>query len=196
MKARILTILIFAGLCFSACQKESVAPAVATTPTTQTTASSSTPLNQNPTYSDSTKGYLRVQLAKDPVNTDEVLVVFNPTARNIYVANEDAPTFQGFGQVSLSTLSADNVALAINTLPLSPKGTTVRLVVHAKSSGLYKLNLTDIHSIPSTIDIWLKDRYRKDSLDFRQYKSYAFDINSDTSSYGSRRFCLVMRAHQ
>lgn len=186
--------LIFTGICMAGCQKENVAPD--STPTKANPKSSpSTNLNQDTISNDTTRGYLRLQLAKDAVNADNILLEFSPAAKCSYSGSEDARTFQGMGQVSLSSLSSDNVALAINSLPLSTKGTVVGLVVNAKSTGAYKLNLSAIHTIPASIDIWLKDKYKKDSLDFRQYPSYAFNITADTNTFGSHRFSVVMRAH-
>jgi hypothetical protein len=197
MKIRILTIVIFSALYLTSCQKDAiVAPVATTTPvSTKTPTSPTTPLNQDTVSNDTTRGYLRVQLAQDSVNTDNILIEFSPNAKSTYVSSEDARTFQGFGSVSLSSLSSDNVALAINALPLSTKGTTVGLVVNGKTTGTYKLNLLAIHSVSSSIDIWLKDKYKKDSVNFRSSPAYAFSITSDTTTYGSNRFSIVMRGH-
>jgi hypothetical protein len=193
---RILTILAITGIGFTSCQKDAEAPkAVPVQTSTKTTSSVTTP-NQGVAPNDTTKGYLRVQLEKDTINTDNILIEFNPASSAAYVTNEDARTFAGFGQESLSSLSSDNIPLAINSLPLVSSGTTVKLAVSAKSTGVYKLNLLAISTIPATIDIWLKDKYEKDSLDFRQYPSYAFNITTtDTATYGSNRFSVVLRQH-
>lgn len=193
---KFLTVLVLAGLGLSSCQKDSVAPTKSTAKTTQKSSSSvTTPTNQGPVANDTTKGYLRVQLAMNATATDNILIEFNPAAHASYLGSEDAKTFAGFGAVSLSSLSSDNFPLAINTLPLVSTGTTVGLTVDAKATGVYKLNLTTISStIPSAVNIWLKDKYKKDSLDFRKYPSYGFNINkSDTATYGSHRFTVVMR---
>jgi len=178
---------------FSSCQKDTVTPAVKQGPIGREVTASTIGLNQDTTTS-TVKGYLRVQLAEDAFNTDDILIDFNPTAKAIFVRNEDAPTLQGFGQVSLSSLSSDNVALAINTMPLPAKGAIINLKVSAKTNGIYKLNLTTIDAVPTIFDIWLMDKYKKDSLDFRNNPTYAFNLyTADTSSYGSHRFSLVLR---
>jgi len=42
--------------------------------------------------------------------------------------------------------------------------------------------------------VWLIDKYKKDSLDLNNNTTYAFDVNlSDTASYGSNRFTIVIR---
>jgi hypothetical protein len=193
---KIFTTAVLAGLGFSSCQKDAVAPTDSTAkqPTPKTTSSVTTPANQCTVANDTTKGYLRVQLAMNTTATDDILIEFNPASNASYSPGEDASTFAGMGAVSLSSLSSDNVLLAINALPLVSTGTSIGLAVGAKATGVYQLNLTTISStVPSSVDIWLKDKYKKDSLDFRQYPSYGFNIDkSDTATYGSNRFTLVL----
>jgi hypothetical protein len=181
----------------SACQKNSVKPEIEPGVTGVRSAGSEI-LVRHQTAADSAldnvTGYLRLQLAKDSINTDNVLISFRPAAKTRYISNEDAPTFQGFGLVSISSLSSDNVALAINALPLSNKGITIALKVYAKTDGAYTLNMNAINAIPLAYDVWLRDAYKKDSVDLRQNPRYAFDLNTaDTSSFGSHRFKLIVR---
>jgi len=193
---KILTVLVLAGLGLSACQKDAVTPAGTNNQTTAKTPTSVTkPTNDGPVANDTTKGYLRVQLAMNTASYDDILIQFNPNSHAAYSGAEDAKTFAGFGAVSLSSLSSDNFSLSINTLPLVSTGTTVGLAVGANATGIYKLNLVTISStIPSSVTVWLKDKYKKDSLDFKKYPSYAFNVNkNDTATFGSHRFTLVMR---
>jgi len=187
--------MVLAGACLSACQKDALVPS-GSSQGNQTKSSTTTVLNQDTVSNDTTRGYLRVQLAADATNTDNVLIEFSPNSKSSYVSNEDARTFKGFGQVSLSSISSDNVLLSINSLPLSTKGTAVKLAVSAKSKGTFKLNLSTIHGIPNTFDIWLKDKFKKDSTNFRVNPSYSFTISSDTTTYGSNRFSVVLRTHK
>ena len=193
MKQRIFILLLLAAVCFSSCQKDAVEPTATPQVSQKVTATTTSALNQD-TVNIAVNGYLRIQLAEDAFNTDNILIDFNPGSSTAYVRNEDAPTLQGFGAVSLSSLSSDNVALAINVMPLTSKGVTVPLVVGAKASGLYKLNLSTVNNIPASFDIWLMDKYKKDSLDFRDNPTYAFNLTkTDTNSYGSHRFTVVVR---
>lgn len=138
--------------------------------------------------------YLRLQLAKDSVNTDDVLVRFAHNASTAYTPNLDAPTKQGSGKVSLSSLSNDHISLAINVQPLPKTSGTIGLTVNAIADGIYTLNMKNITGIPQLFDIWLMDRYKKDSLDMRHNTTYAFNLyKADTNSYGSARFQLVIR---
>jgi hypothetical protein len=138
--------------------------------------------------------YLRLELARDTINKEESVIVFNNSAKNEYVSNEDSPYFTGSGTVSLSTMSADNVTLAINRVPLPKQSQTIRLNVNATSDGIYKLSVTELKAIPDLYEVWLMDSYKKDSLDLRHNSTYNFNLTrSDTSSYGSNRFSLVIR---
>jgi hypothetical protein len=138
--------------------------------------------------------YLRLQLAMDSVNTDDILVRFNSSATPNFDPAVDAAYKTGFGPVSLSSLSSDKIPLAINTLPLPKTTQSIGLTITANADGVYYLTMKQLTGIPELYDIWLMDRYKKDSLDMRHNHTYAFKIaKSDTNSYGSNRFALVIR---
>ncbi|MBB3054941.1 putative Ig domain-containing protein [Mucilaginibacter gotjawali] len=138
--------------------------------------------------------HLRLQMVKDTIHTDDVYIGFNSGASSKFVDDEDAPYRPGNGQVSISSFSADGVKLAINKMPLPTlHDQTIPLFITAKAYGTYGLNLTEIAAIPQVYDVWLKDKFNKDSLDMRHNPSYTFDITADTNSYGSNRFELVIR---
>ncbi len=138
--------------------------------------------------------HLRLQLAADSINTDDIYIGFKSTASAQFDINEDAPYMAGAGQVRISSFSSDDISLAINKLPLPGiKQTTIPLFVTASPAGSYKLNMTEIKGIPQLYQIWLMDRFNKDSLDIRHNSTYAFDVVADTNSYGRRRFQLVIR---
>ena len=192
MKLKLLFLYLTALFAVS-CKKEAkTSPVVAQQPATSTL----TYQNVQPPQAviSAIKGYIRVQVAADAVNTDDVLISFNSAASLAFVRSEDAPTLNGGGLITLSSLSSDNVPLAINASPLPVKSEKIKLVVNAKADGTYYLNLTKVSTIPSNFEIWLMDNYKKDSLDFRNNPSYAFDMKiADTTSYGSGRFSLVIR---
>ncbi|HJP62504.1 MAG TPA: T9SS type A sorting domain-containing protein, partial [Mucilaginibacter sp.] len=138
--------------------------------------------------------YLRLQLAKDSINTDDIYVGFNNSYKSEYIFNEDAEYKTGSGVVSLASFSADNLPLAINKLPLPKRSETIGLRVKAVADGIYSLTMTEQQGIPKLFQIWLIDHYKKDSLDIKHNPTYKFNVlRSDTNSYGSKRFCLVIR---
>jgi hypothetical protein len=138
---------------------------------------------------------LRLQLAADSVNKEEILLAFNPAAKFDYSPGLDAIYQAGSGLVRFSSRSADDISLAINQMPY-PKAreTIVPLNVWGVNSGTYTLNLKGAHTLPKLFDLWLMDAYKKDSLDIKDNSSYVFDLNlADTGSYGHNRFSLVIR---
>jgi hypothetical protein len=137
--------------------------------------------------------YIRLEASLDSVNKEETVLVLNNSAKDGFVANEDSPHFAGGGAVNLSSLSSDNVLLAINRFPITSRGKTIKLKVFA-GDGTYKLSLTELKAIPQVYDIWLMDTYAKDSLDLRHNLSYTFKVmQQDTNSFGSNRFSIVIR---
>jgi hypothetical protein len=200
MKLRIGALLLSSCMLIAACKKDAVNPNVETSQAAQSKGAVSGISTQgtnaiNPdTIGDNVKGFLRLQLSKDSINSDNVLIAFSPSAKTKYVGGEDAPTLQGFGAVSLSSFSSDGIALAINTLPLTNKGLKIGLKVNANTTGVYSLQMKTISAVPPMYAIWLIDKYKNDSLQYQPNYSYAFNISTtDTASFGSNRFKLVIR---
>ncbi|MBS1524718.1 MAG: hypothetical protein JST19_03650 [Bacteroidetes bacterium] len=138
--------------------------------------------------------YLRLQLAKDSVNTDEILLRFNNSAATAFNPAYDAAYKTGYGVVSLASFSSDSVALAINMRPLPGPGEKIPLNVDVNTDGIYSLNMKSIVGIPQLYDIWLIDAYQKDSVDMRHNNTYSFNITkNEPSSFGSKRFSLLLR---
>jgi len=135
---------------------------------------------------------LRLEMALDTLNTDNIMVIFDKDSKPGYVLNEDALYRVGSGKVSLSSISADNNILAINQLPLRD-GLTIPLKVGSNAYSTYTLNLKETKGIPQLYDIWMKDAYTGDSVSMRANPSYKFSITPDTGSYGAHRFTLIIR---
>jgi trimeric autotransporter adhesin len=70
----------------------------------------------------------------------------------------------------------------------------IRLNVSAANSGFFTLQKTQPDSLPPLYEIWLIDKYKKDSLNLRNSKTYTFHISKDeTGSFGSNRFQITIR---
>ena len=139
---------------------------------------------------------LRLRLAIDTLNYDDIVIGFNSSASTKYNGAEDAEYLPGVNAMEgLASFSSDSVLLAMNFLPL-PKQTplVINLDVHGRVTGLYTFQRTALDAIAPIYEIWLMDTYKKDSLDLRNNANYAFNIDvTDTNSYGANRFKLVIR---
>jgi hypothetical protein len=185
MKA--LRLLIFAIFLLSACKKENTPQPVPLISTVATIP----PVIKYDTIPDNAG--LKIQLVKDKINTDETMIVFKHLAGNSSSGIDgDAAYFPGYGQESLASVSSDGKDLAINFLPYT-RGMAVNLDVNVKTSGAYFLKLSYENKIPSTIKIWLKDTFLKDSVDVRT-ANYNFTIDkADPNSFGNKRFMLILK---
>jgi hypothetical protein len=138
--------------------------------------------------------YLRLQMAVDSINTDDILIRFNKGVKPEFDQIADAPYKVGSGKVSLSSFSSDRVSLAINLQPLPTQSEKIGLNINATADGIYQLNMKQLVGIPQLFDVWLMDAYKKDSLDMRHNPTYRFNVyRSDTTSFGANRFSLVIR---
>jgi hypothetical protein len=139
---------------------------------------------------------MRLKLAADSVSYDDIVFLFNSTSSRSYSPMEDAKYIAGIGaSEGLASFSDDNIALSINNLPF-PGDTQqeIKLRVTGSKSGIYTFKLTEVNAIPQIYEIWLMDKYKKDSLDIRNNKTYAFNLDlADTASFGNNRFSIVLR---
>jgi hypothetical protein len=135
---------------------------------------------------------LKIQLAKDSVNTDETMFLFKKSAPLTYDDNNDADYFAGYGAVSLSSITPDGKDLSIYNLPYT-SGMAIGLNVHTQDDGTYYLKVSYKSKIPSNIQVWIKDTYLKDSVNVST-GSYKFAvIKADAGTFGSKRFKLVIK---
>ena len=138
---------------------------------------------------------IRLQMVKDSINTDEIVVRLDDSASTAYSINEDASDMGGISAaVSLSALSSDSVKLAINVLPFPKKSSqAIPLYVDAISAGAYQLKLTELRNLSQVYQVMLKDSYLQDSVIMREGSSYGFSIDkSDSSTFAGNRFQLVI----
>ena len=139
------------------------------------------------------KQYLQLQLEKDSVNTDDIIIHFRNDASTTYDPETEALYRSGQGVVSLSSLSSDHFPLAISVQPYPKKSLSIGLSASANTTGNYRLNLKNIVGISGLYNIWLVDNYTKDSVNMRETPIYSFSINkSDSTTFGVNRFRLVV----
>jgi hypothetical protein len=142
----------------------------------------------------------RLRLTIDSLNYDDIAIGFTSSASPKYSIWEDSAYLPGNAPEGLATLSTDSIpfALSVNFMPL-PKlaPQIIPLKVTATNSGRLTLEKTQLDSLAKIYEIWLMDKYKKDSLDIRNNATYAFDIDkSDSASFGANRFVLVIRQNK
>jgi hypothetical protein len=153
-------------------------------------------LRGNLTSLDSITRLLRLKLVLDTYNYDDILIAFNSGTSTVYNGYEDVEYMRGINAaVGLSSFSSDGFQLSQNYLPL-PKQTPliIRLAAEAEFSGQYTFERTQCDSLPPIYQVWLVDKYKKDSLDLRNNPAYTFTVDKrDTNSFGKNRFYVVVR---
>lgn len=141
--------------------------------------------------------YMRLKLVTDTLDYDDMVIGFHSTSTTAYNPNEDAAYLPGLNVIeSLSSTTSDNIQTSVKWLPLpkNEESLVIKLNVNAKVSGLYTLQRTDFKEIPAIYEVWLMDKYKKDSLNIRDNTTYEFNINkTDTATFGSNRFSVVIR---
>lgn len=186
-----LILLSIALLFLAACKKEEkVAPKAIAPVVTATTTTTPVAATKPDTIPD--QAVFMIRLIKDSTNYDETMFVFNHTSSLDFSPAEDAPYFAGNGQESLASFSNDGQGLAVNTLPYQ-SGMSIALDVNAKTSGAYTLKLSYINKIPSSISVWVKDTYKKDSVDMRNVNCNFKIDKADADSFGSKRFKIILK---
>lgn len=185
-------LLLVAVISFVACQKAAkVSPQKITSPVTAPT---SNPVTTEIPDTLVTNAGVKIQIAKDSINTDETMLLFDKSANPGYDPIEDARYFAGGGKVSIASICADGTEMAISRLPYTP-GKLIPLFVSAKTDGKYLLKISYEKSFPADKKVWLRDTYLKDSLDLRT-GNYTFDLTrADTNTFGSNRFQLLIKTN-
>jgi hypothetical protein len=140
---------------------------------------------------------LRIKLAADPVNTDEIMVLFDSGSKNEYEPFYDSDRVNGIGNVS--TLASygyrSQNMLAINRMNVIDSNTRIKLFVNVNNSvSTDTISGTGFDSLDPRYDVYLLDHYKQDSSFFSRDKRYEFNIDkTDTTSYGANRFEIVFR---
>jgi len=187
-----ILLMSLAGVIFlGACKKSGENTPSPATPSTPTIPPATQPVAaQADTIPDGAMVKIKLQL--DSLSLDETVLEFEHHASGNFSNSKDAIYFPGFGKGSLCSVTRDGVDCAIQVVSFTP-GEVIPLKVTAQHSGVYTLKTSFTKKLPPGKGLWLKDAYRKDSLNIRIW-NYRFDIiKSDTSSYSAGRFSIVVR---
>ena len=139
---------------------------------------------------------LRLKMIKDAFNSDDIAIAFSDQGTLTYNNQLDSRYMPGIeAPEGFFCFSTDSVPLSVNIIPLPKQAPLkIRLDVEAANSGCFTMQKTKLDSIPAVYDLWLVDKYKKDSLNLRTGTNYFFSINkTDSSSFGSNRFEVVVK---
>jgi hypothetical protein len=126
---------------------------------------------------------------KGGFTVQEASVIFDKNSSE-NVGFEDQTFFEE-GSISLSTVSADNILLATNSLPESGKITEVSLNVNSEKSQILSLSVKDLAGVEDW-GIILTDTYLNKEVDLKVAKDYEFEINKEVSAtFGFSRFKIT-----
>jgi hypothetical protein len=139
----------------------------------------------------STVPRITMELAEDSVIHNSTDINFDQAATSKFVPGEDAPYFQPSGQGDLFySLSSDSIGCFANYTGNLEKLKRVNLIVTFSKYGLYKLTAPVKENIDPRYTIYLKDKYKNDSLDVVHNSVYAFNVEAAPASYAHDRFYL------
>ena len=186
MKSSILLLLSLFAL--AACKKEAVV-----TPSPAPLKYANVANIQKDTLPDMAALKVKMVMVNDTTNYDETMFLFQKSASLAYDPDADAQYFAGFGQESLASISSDGIYLAINRLPYT-RGMVIGLVANATSDNAFYLQVSYKNKIPANFQVWVKDAYTNDSTNVCTAGKYNFKVlKTDTNSFGSKRFKLVLK---
>ncbi|RYE35097.1 MAG: T9SS type A sorting domain-containing protein [Sphingobacteriaceae bacterium] len=139
--------------------------------------------------------FIRLNLQKDTVEQDDILITFKDGQSENYVQQEDIEDLSGQNAAaSLSSISKEKKQLAVNAYPPVKNTTAIPLYVDAAADGSFKLKLTDWSASFKTQNVYLKDNFTGDSVNLSKQQEYAFFIRKNTeATFGGDRFVLYFQ---
>lgn len=134
---------------------------------------------------------IRITLIKG-TSRDETVIHFREDATEKFDVNVDARKLKN-NVLNVSTLSQDQVDLAINSQPSFGCGSTkvLKLKIADVSIGNYTFNFSEFESFPDYVGIEFHDNLTRNTIRVRDINNYSFDVTEDPASIGSDRFTLT-----
>lgn len=135
---------------------------------------------------------LRATLVSGKNMRDETLVYFTDNATVGFDEQYDGLKMMNkYGFINLSSIS-NNDKFAINALPFSDCSKTIGLDISDVVTGTYSLEFSQFESMPTGMNISLKDNFANSTINVRQNQVYSFSVDeNNTDTFGSNRFSLI-----
>lgn len=139
---------------------------------------------------------LKFTVHRDTALYDDLIIYFKDGASKTDSDQNDAAKLFN-DELNFYSKSSNNTNLSINYHPLPGNQDSIKLSLFSTKSGnlavgTYTMEFDGATNVNDTIELNLYDRYTNANIDIRVNNSYAFDITSDSSSWGNERFVLVL----
>jgi hypothetical protein len=134
---------------------------------------------------------IRMKISND-LNSEEAVISFMDGNSLTYKSSDGDAAYLPGTTVSLSTLTSDNKAMAINFLPAIADVSEIRLKVDAAKTGAVNIRFDHL---PENSAFVLKDKYLNVEKPILVGAEYKFQIDkSKPGTFGSDRFVLSKKA--
>jgi hypothetical protein len=137
---------------------------------------------------------VKIKLIQDSTFYNETLVTFSKDNKSTFTEDEDVAYLSAPNQqVFMYSTSDEGTSCIINRLPALETIKIVKLYAEGAVSGLYTIEFSNANTIDSRYRIYLKDAFKKDSLDVTNNTTYSFNIDrTNAATYGANRFTLAV----
>jgi predicted esterase len=123
---------------------------------------------------------------------DEAIVTFTDFGTDAFDANYDAPKLKNEGMFNFSTLTNNEMSVAINNMSNSFCGKSIRLNLENVEPGDYVLQIPSAESLHGVGSLELVDHFLNKKFAIEQFTEIQFTVTSEPLSAGNNRFELVM----
>lgn len=138
----------------------------------------------------STENLLHIKLSNG-VFEDETAIHFRNDATKQFDDHADAWKLKN-GLFNLSSLTANNEKLAINSMPSLLCNTRVNLDVADVKPGAYQLKFSNMSSFDADASVILEDHYLHQNIFVSAQDTYPFTVTDALGSKGDQRFTVVI----
>ncbi|MGV8880037.1 MAG: T9SS type A sorting domain-containing protein [Sphingobacteriaceae bacterium] len=137
---------------------------------------------------------IRLELRKDSVNKDDILLVFDGRNKAAFNHAEDSRDAGGLNAVlDLSSLASGGEILSINALPDMRHIDEVKLFAHTTLSGNLSMHW-NVDDTSSQFELFFEDRLLQMVKNMRKVSDYHFAVNkADSTTFGKNRFRILIK---
>jgi hypothetical protein len=144
-------------------------------------------------YKTTLPNIVRIQVQKEGEGLgDDAVIYFKEGAGNGANGKYGALKYRN-DVINFSTFNGDTASqLAINAMaPLACESKVVGLSLETPQTGSYNFRFSDFADFDASASIVLRDLFTGNTVDIRTNPNYSFQVSSDASTQGNKRFQLV-----